>query len=186
MSVVGQILGENTPSFSQEFNDTLNLMRYFRRAEERWQDRQGPTEPPGARLGSSPRQWTSGRSGTAESVRELKRALSDYEIKHGESNLTRTLNRQVSAASRGGELSRNFWFDIRTYLLFQTFRAMSSGRMNPLSGVDSILHGASLDFTLKPDSPIGSVVLKAIADVNGYDMESVISGANLAGLMGDD
>lgn len=168
MSVVGQILGENIPSFSEEFNDTLGLMHYLRLAEERWHDHS---------------YWTKDKR---PALTDLKRVISAYETKYGASNLTRTLNRQVSVASRRGELSPNFWFDTRTYLLFQTFKALGSGRMQPLSGVDSILHGASLDFTLRPDSPVGSVVLKAIADVNGYDMESVISGANLAGLMGDD
>ena len=168
MNVVGQILGENTPGFSEEFNDTLGLMHYLRLADERWHDHP---------------HWTRDKR---PALTDMKRALSAYETKHGVSNITTTLNRQVSVASRRGKLSPNFWFDTRTYLLFQTFRAMISGRMNPLSGVDSILHGTSLDFTLDPDSPVGSVVIKAIADVNGYDVESVMSSAILAGLMGDD
>ena len=160
MTTVCKILGESGPEFSEQFKDTLALIRST------------------GDLARTPLTHGRGLEGTKQRVKDLLRA---YETKHGESKLATSLEKYLASNNQ----SSNFWFDLQSYLLFHTIKAITSDDVPPFGAVGSILHGGSLEgFSLKPDdNPSNLVILKAIADSGGWDVESVISAIGLADLL---
>ena len=163
MTTVCKILGESGPEFSEQFKDTLALIRST------------------GDLARTPLTHGRGLEGTKQRVKDLLRA---YETKHGESKLATSLEKYLASNNQ----SSNFWFDFQSDLLFHTIKAITSDDMPPFGAVGSILHGGSLEgFSLKPDdNPSNLVILKAIADSGGWDVESVISAISLADLLNAD
>jgi hypothetical protein len=157
MTTVCKILGESDPEFSEQFKDTLVLIRST------------------GDLARTPLTHGRGLKATKQQMKDLLRA---YETKHGESKLATSLEKYLARNNQ----SSNFWFDLQSYLLFHTIKAITSDDMPPFGAVDTILHGGSLEgFSLKPDdNPSNLVILKAIADSLGVDVESVMSAIGFA------
>ena len=163
-NIINRLLGENdepTP-FSEEFTDTLDLMRKVCELENLWWDEDYDDED-----GDEDRD-EDGKQDGGNAVDQLANVLFDYGHKHGEHKYGSDI---VSAAERhmtGRRISDDFWADLRGDIAITAGRAVKSGDLQPYMGLlQSVLSG-------DPFSEKYGSVWDAIEDASGMDVSDFL------------
>lgn len=162
-NIINRLLGENDEptQFSEEFTDTLDLMRKVCELENLWWDEDHDED------GDEDRD-EDGKQDGGNAVDQLANVLFDYGHKHGEHKYGSDI---VSAAERhmtGRRISDDFWSDLRGDIAIMAGRAVKSGDLQPYMGLlQSVLSGDP--FLEKYGS-----VWAAIEDASGMDVSDFL------------
>jgi hypothetical protein len=149
MSTTSKILGESEPEFSEQFKGVLTLMSDLWDLSDMWLDQEStPTRD-------------------KRFIRSAANLAHQHVKKYGRSLITDNFLEGV-----GGRvlMSDYFWVELFEGMALSAIEAIKSGQLQPYDGLESILMGHSLGFSITSEkTPESLPVMTAIA--NAMDLE---------------
>jgi len=143
---VSKILGESEPEFSEQFKGVLTLMSGLRDLSD-----------------------TYSRNLTRRFMTSAADLAHQHVKKYGRSPLTDN----ILASVEGRVMIRDyFWSNLLEDVAFDTIQAINSSQLEPYGGVESILMGHSLGFSItSEETPESLPVMTAIADATDIEID---------------
>jgi hypothetical protein len=143
---VSKILGESEPEFSEQFKGVLTLMNGLRDLSD-----------------------TYSRNLTRRFMTSAADLAHQHAKKYGRSPLTDN----ILASVEGRVMIRDyFWSNLLEDVAFDTIQAINSSQLEPYGGVESILMGHSLGFSItSEETPESLPVMTAIADATDIEID---------------
>jgi hypothetical protein len=143
---VSKILGESEPEFSEQFKGVLTLMNGLRDLSD-----------------------TYSRNLTRRFMTSAADLAHQHVKKYGRSPLTDN----ILASVEGRVMIRDyFWSNLLEDVAFDTIQAINSSQLEPYGGVESILMGHSLGFSItSEETPESLPVMTAIADATDIEID---------------
>ena len=143
---VSKILGESEPEFSEQFKGVLTLMNGLRDLSH-----------------------TYSRNLTRRFMTSAADLAHQHVKKYGRSPLTDN----ILASVEGRVMIRDyFWSNLLEDVAFDTIQAINSSQLEPYGGVESILMGHSLGFSItSEETPESLPVMTAIANATDIEID---------------
>jgi hypothetical protein len=143
---VSKILGESEPEFSEQFRGVLTLMNGLRDLSD-----------------------TYSRNLTRRFMTSAADLAHQHAKKYGRSPLTDN----ILASVEGRVMIRDyFWSNLLEDVAFDTIQAINSSQLEPYGGVESILMGHSLGFSItSEETPESLPVMTAIANATDIEID---------------
>jgi hypothetical protein len=143
---VSKILGESEPEFSEQFKGVLTLMNGLRDLSD-----------------------TYSRNLTRRFMTSAADLAHQHAKKYGRSPLTDN----ILASVEGRVMIRDyFWSNLLEDVAFDTIQAINSSQLEPYGGVESILMGHSLGFSItSEETPESLPVMTAIANATDIEID---------------
>ena len=143
---VSKILGESEPEFSEQFKGVLTLMSGLRDLSD-----------------------TYSRNLTRRFMTSAADLAHQHVKKYGQSPLTDN----ILASVEGRVMIRDyFWSNLLEDVAFDTIQAINSSQLEPYGGVESILMGHSLGFSItSEETPESLPVMTAIANATDIEID---------------
>ena len=143
---VSKILGESEPEFSEQFKGVLTLMSGLRDLSD-----------------------TYSRNLTRRFMTSAADLAHQHVKKYGRSPLTDN----ILASVEGRVMIRDyFWSNLLEDVAFDTIQAINSSQLEPYGGVESILMGHSLGFSItSEETPESLPVMTAIANATDIEID---------------
>jgi hypothetical protein len=143
---VSKILGESEPEFSEQFKGVLTLMNGLRDLSD-----------------------TYSRNLTRRFMTSAADLAHQHVKKYGRSPLTDN----ILASVEGRVMIRDyFWSNLLEDVAFDTIQAINSSQLEPYGGVESILMGHSLGFSItSEETPESLPVMTAIANATDIEID---------------
>jgi hypothetical protein len=146
MNTTSKILGESEPEFSEQFKGVLTLMSGLRDLSD-----------------------TYSRNLTRRFMTSAADLAHQHVKKYGRSPLTDN----ILASVEGRVMIRDyFWSNLLEDVAFDTIQAINSSQLEPYGGVESILMGHSLGFSItSEETPESLPVMTAIANATDIEID---------------
>jgi hypothetical protein len=146
MNTTSKILGESEPEFSEQFKGVLTLMNGLRDLSD-----------------------TYSRNLTRRFMTSAADLAHQQVKKYGRSPLTDN----ILASVEGRVMIRDyFWSNLLEDVAFDTIQAINSSQLEPYGGVESILMGHSLGFSItSEETPESLPVMTAIANATDIEID---------------
>ena len=146
MNTTSKILGESEPEFSEQFRGVLTLMSGLWHLSDTYE-----------------------RNHTDRFMTSAADLAHQHVKKYGRSPLTDN----ILASVEGRVMIRDyFWSNLLEDVAFDTIQAINSGQLEPYGGVESVLMGHSLGFSItSEETPESLPVMMAIANATDIDID---------------
>jgi hypothetical protein len=152
---VSKILGESEPEFSEQFRGVLTLMSGLRDLSDRWHDLESTRQRDKRFIGSA-----------ADLAHQ-------HVKKYGRSPLTDNI---LAGIEGRVTVREHFWSNLLEDVAFDTIQAINSIQLEPYGGVQSILMGHSLGFSItSEETPESLPVMTAIANATDIEIDRLYS-----------
>jgi hypothetical protein len=146
MNTTSKILGESEPEFSEQFRGVLTLMSGLWHLSDTYE-----------------------RNHTRRFMTSAADLAHQHVRKYGRSPLTDN----ILASVEGRVMIRDyFWSNLLEDVAFDTIQAINSSQLEPYGGVESILMGHSLGFSItSEETPESLPVMTAIANATDIEID---------------
>jgi len=154
---VSKILGESEPEFSEQFKSVLTLMNGLRDLSERW--------------------FTTFSRTASERDKRFMTSVADLAHQHAKKYGRSPLTDNILEGLEGRVTVReHFWYNLLEDVAYDTIQAINSSQLEPYGGVESILMGHSLGFSItSEETPESLPVMTAIANATDIEIDRLYS-----------
>jgi hypothetical protein len=150
MNTTSKILGESEPEFSEQFKGVLTLMSDLWDISDMWLDQEStPTRD-------------------KRFIRSAANLAHQHVKKYGRSPIT---DKFLEGVGHRVLMSDYFWVELFEGMALSAIEAINSGQLQPYDGVESVLMGHSLGFSITSEkTPESLPVMMAIANAMDFEI----------------